>query len=348
MGIGGGFPPAPVTYVEVDPEHLVIEADFAGQLQGSREAEVRARVGGILEGRLHREGEWVEEGQPLFQVDREPYAIALKRAEAELADARAAFNQAEREWRRISGLFTQRVISERERDQALSAKELAEARVALAESGIAKAQLELGYTTVRAPISGVTGLESVTEGNLLTAGALLTTITHLDPVQVRFSMPARLAVARQVLAEQADEQTLRAQLIFPGGDRYSLSGEVDFTASTVDPDTGNVTLRAVFPNPDGRLKPGQRVRVALAVDRLENVFVIASEAISQGTAGPVVFVVDEEGKARARPVTLGPIVDGRQVISHGLRAGDRVIVNGHVAVRDGAPVNAQPRDDRDG
>jgi membrane fusion protein, multidrug efflux system len=347
-GMGGGVPPVPVTYVEVHPERVVVEADFAGQLQGSREAEVRARVGGILEGRLYREGDWVEEGAPLFQIDPEPYAIALRRAEADLADARASLSQAEREWVRISGLFTQRVISERERDQALSTRELAEARVALAESGIARARLELGYTTVRAPISGVTGLESLTEGNLLPEGALLTTITQLDPVHVRFSIPARLATARRALAERPDEAALAIELLFPGGERYPVRGNVDFTASTVDPATGNVTLRAVFPNPDHKLKPGQRARVALAVESFENVFVVEAEAVSQGASGPAVFVVDEEGKARARSVALGPIVGGRQVITNGLQAGDRVIVNGQVAVRDGAPVNARPRDDRAG
>jgi membrane fusion protein, multidrug efflux system len=342
----GGFPPSPVTYVEVQPERVSVQRDFAGQLQGAREAEVRTRVGGILEARLYREGDRVEEGTPLFRVEREPYEIALQRAEAELANARAALNQAEREWQQVSGLFAQRVISERERDQALSNKELAEARLALAEAGMAQARLELSYTTVRAPIPGVTGLESLTEGNLVSAGTLLTTVTQLDPVQVRFAMPATVATARRVLQEQIGAEALAAGLVFPDGATYGLEGTVDFTASTVDAATGNVTLRAVFPNPDGLLKPGARARVRLVVEQLEDAMLVDAEAVSQGASGTIVYVVAEDNTARARPVTLGPLVDGRQMVRAGLAAGDRVIVNGQVAVRHGAPVQAQPRNAR--
>jgi membrane fusion protein, multidrug efflux system len=342
-GSAGGFPPSPVTYVEIKAEGASVVRDFAGLLQGAREAEVRTRVGGILEARLYREGDWVEEGTPLFRVEREPYAIALQRAEADLANARAALNQAEREWRQVSNLFAQRVISERERDQALSNKELADAGLALAEAGTAQARLELSYTTVRAPISGVTGLESLTEGNLVPAGALLTTITQLDTVHVRFALPAPVAGTRRALQDQGEAEALAAELVFPDGVTYPLKGEVDFTSGTVDPATGNVTLRAVFPNPDGGLMPGARARVRLVVEQLEDVFLVDAEAVAQGASGPVVYVVADDSTARARPVTLGPLVEGRQLIRGGLAAGDRVIVNGQVAVQHGAPVQAQPR-----
>lgn len=343
----GGFPPSPVTYVEVQAQRASVQRDFAGQLQGAREAEVRTRVGGILEARLYREGDWVEEGTPLFRVEREPYAIALQRAEAELANARAALNQAEREWRQVGDLFARRVISERERDQAQSNKEVAEARLALAQAGTAQARLELSYTTVQAPISGVTGLESLTEGNLMPAGTLLTTVIQLDPVHVRFALPAPVAVTRRALQDRAEADLLAAELVFPDGVAYPLKGEVDFTSSTVHPATGNVTLRAVFPNPDGILKPGARARVRLVVEQLEDVFLVDADSIAQGASGAVVYLVAEDSTARARPVTLGPLVDGRQVIRAGLAAGDRVIVNGQVAVQHGAPVQARPRATRD-
>jgi membrane fusion protein (multidrug efflux system) len=342
MGPGGEFPPAPVTLAEVRSEQVRLEADYAGRLQGSRQAEVRARVGGILEARLYEEGGLVEEGAPLFRIEEAPFRIALQRAEAEQANSRAVLNQAQREWRRVAGLFDQGAVSARERDRALAEREAAEARIALAEAGVAQARLELDYTTARAPVDGVTGLESVTEGNLLASGALLTTVTQLDPVQVRFAMPAEDAMARQLLAENGGEDWLEARLLFPDGTVYPQAGQVDFTASTVDPRTGNVVARAVFPNPDRRLKPGALVRIRLAVERLDGVFRIDAAAVSQGREGPILFVVDNEDTARARPVRLGPVVDGRQIVLEGLEDGDRVVVNGQVALRDGAKVAVEP------
>lgn len=347
MGPGSEMPPAPVTYIVVEAGDVRVDSDFAGRLHGSREAEVRARVGGIIERRLFAEGSAVETGAALFQLERAPYEIALQRAEAELANARAALSQAQREWRRVSGLFAQGAISERERDRALSDRELAEARMKLAEAGVAQARLDLGYTTVSAPIAGVTGLEMLTEGNLVGAGALLTTVTQLDPIQVRFAMPAGDAASRRALVAANEDADLQAaELLLADGGSYEHQGKVDFTASTVDPNTGSVMVRAVFPNPDGVLKPGALARVRLAVTRLENVHQVDTVAVSQGTRGPVVFVVDEENRARARGVQLGPIVNGKQVIIDSLEDGERVVVSGQVALRDGAAVQAKPREER--
>lgn len=343
-GPGGGFPPAPVTYIELKPERVRIEQDYAGLLQGSRDADVRARVGGIIEARLYDEGAVVSAEAPLFRIEPAPYEIALQGAEADLATARATLAQAQREWRRVDGLFEQSAISARERDQALANRELAEARQAQGEARVAQARLELGYTTVRAPIAGVTGLESLTEGNLVSAGALLTTVTQLDPVHVRFALPPLDAATRRALAQAGDPDVLAATLLLPGGGVYLHRGEVDFAASTADSATGNVMVRAVFPNPDHVLQPGARVRVRLVVRQLEDALLVDETALAQGTSGPVVYVVSEEGTARSRAVQPGPRVNGRQVILEGLSAGDRVIVNGQVAVRDGAPVQPRARD----
>lgn len=340
----GGMPPTPVTVQEVTTTSVLVEADYTGRVRGLRQAEVRARVGGILETRLYEEGEKVAAGTPLFQVDPAPFRIAVQRAEAELANARAELNQAQREWRRISRLFEQSVASERERDLALSARELAEAGVAQAEAGLAQAELELGYATVRAPVGGVTGLEAVTPGNLIAAGDFLTTVTQLDPVQVRFSLPADVAAARRALVQSgsaADEETLQVTLVQRGAPPYPEPGRMDFLASTVDPATGNVMAQAVFPNADGILRPGETVRVRLATERLSGVIVIPPEAVSQSPRGATVFVVGAEGTAMARVVTLGPVLDEGQVILDGLEAGTRVVVNGQVALRDGARVEVQ-------
>ena len=341
----GGMPPAAVTVAAVRPETVVIEADYTARARGLRQAEVRARVGGILEERLYSEGAEVEAGAPLFRIDEAPYRIALQRARAERANAQAALNQAEREWRRVAGLFEQAAVSERERDLALSNKELATARLAQAEAGVLQAELELGYTTVAAPVAGATGLEQVTPGNLLSVGALLTTVTQLDPVQLRFSLPAPDAAARRAL-QDADAAQLDVKLYWPDGSVYTHRGQVDYLASTVDPETGNVAAQAVFPNPDRALRPGETVRVRLVVNRLEDVFLLLPEAVSQASDGPRVFVVTQENTAQARPVQLGPLYDGRQIVLDGLGAGDRVVVNGQVGLQDGAAV--KPQDAADG
>jgi membrane fusion protein, multidrug efflux system len=343
-GQGGGMPPTSVTFMTVASETLQLERDYTGRLHGWREAEVRARVGGILEERLYEEGARVEEGMPLFRIEQQTYRIALQRAQAELANAQAALNQAQREWRRIAGLHEKRAVSDRERDQALSTRELAEARLALASAGVAQAKLELEYTTVLAPVGGITGPEAVTPGNLLAPGALLTTVTQLDPIQVRFSLPAADAESRRRLADAGVQPKADVRLLLPGGRAYEEIGSVDFTAGTVDPRTGSGNVRAVFPNPAGRLVPGALARVQIPVERLESVHLVDAASVSQGPAGPMVFVVDGEDTARARPVTLGPTIDGRQVVLEGLADGDRVVVNGQVALRDGARVQPQPRD----
>ena len=341
-GEAAGRPPAPVSFVVVESQAVVIRRDYAARLQGAREAEVRARVGGILEERLYDEGAFVEQGAELFRIDRAPYRIALQRAEAELADARAALSQAEREWRRVSGLFEQAAVSERERDQALSSRELAEARVALAEAGVAQARLDLEYATVSAPVAGVTGLEEVTPGNLISRGGLLTTVTQLDPIRARFSIPAADAAGRRRLAADPGNASMEVSLLPEQGERHAHAGRIDFVASTVDEASGSVMMRAIFPNPERALKPGALARVRLAVNRLEDVYLVPPEAVSQGMAGPVIFVLDQEDRAHSRSVRLGAEVAGGQVVLEGLEDGDCIVVKGQVALRDGAKVEAEP------
>ncbi|MFU8818256.1 MAG: efflux RND transporter periplasmic adaptor subunit [Desulfurivibrio sp.] len=335
-----GPPPMPVAVLTVVPENIAVEAEYAGRVHGSREVEVRARVAGILEKRLFLEGQAVAEGDPLFRIDPEPFAIAMQRARAEQAAAKADLEQARREMARSTTLYQQDAISQRERDQALTNHQLAEARLALVEAALADAGRNLRYTRVEAPITGITGLESFPEGSLIEPGTLLTTITGHDPIHLRFSLPEEDAarLARRLTGDEAT-RPLAATLRLADGSDYRHLGRVDFTDRVIDPRTGTVNARAIFANPDGELVPGQLLRIRLQLDQLTGVFAVPPAAVSNDRTGPKLFVVEDDNTVRSRPVELGPQVAGRQLVLSGLAGGDRLVINGQVALADGMAVN---------
>lgn len=336
------MPPPQVAVEEVSMTSVNVIQDYAGRARGAREVEVRARIQGILEERLYSEGQVVAEGDALFRIDPNPARAAVQGAEAQRQVARANLSQAEREWNRISSLFERNAVSERERDSARSALELAQANLAVAEAGLAQSRLELGYTDVTAPVSGVTSLEDLPEGSLVQQGTLLTTLVQQDPIHVRFALPEDDAAiqrrARQAMSGDGPRDNLSATLIMANGEEYAITGEVDFTASTLDPRTGSVSARAVFPNPDYELVPGQFVRVRIQLQTLDDVFTVPETSVGQGPQGARVFVIDGDNKVVSRYVELGPVVDQRQVVLSGLESGDRVVTRGMVSLRDGMEV----------
>lgn len=338
-------PPVSVAVQTVDPGTVDVYASYPGRISGAREVEVRARVEGVLLKRLYNEGAFVDKGELLLTLDPKPFEAVVKQREAQVAQAKAQLNQAQQAWQRVSQLYEVNATSEAELDQARAALQTAQASVALAQANLETAQIKLDYTTVEAPLSGVTSLQEIDEGALVTHGTLLTTITQLDPVNVLFSVPAEDALMREkALAAmgQDDGMTRKAALVLPTGKVYPQSGVVDFTQSTIDPNTGTVRLRAVFDNGQHHLVPGRFVRVRIRLETREHAIVVPEKAIGDNQQSSVVYVVTDDNKVTAVPVQLGPIVENGRIVETGLSPGDKVITIGLGSTRPGSSVKIVP------
>ena len=352
-GEGGGQqagqqqqPPVSVDVKTVIPHTADIMSEYPGRVRGRRTVEVRARVEGILEKRFYNEGEIVEQGDMLFTIDPRPFQAVVNQRKAELSSAKASLNQAQRNWARVRRLYEVDAVSEAERDDSLSQLETARASVEQAQANLDAAQIDLGYTRVEAPLTGVTSLRDVDEGALVSSGTQLTTITQLDPVQVLFALPEDDAIARNKAlaamgAQRTSERTREATIILPNGDEFPAKGVVDFTQSTINPETGTVQLRAVVENANNALMPGRYVRTRIRLDTRHNAVVVPNVAVSDGEQQTQVFVVGDDGKAKAVKVQLGPDVENGRLVESGLSGGEQVIVSGLGQLKPGAPVKVK-------
>ncbi len=345
----GAQPQAEVGVIEVRSAEIQLPVTYAGRVAGFREVEVRSRVGGPILKREFVEGARVTEGQILFRIDPATYQVDLARAEAQLAQAEAQAKQAEDNFNRVQQLASRDVASRQQLDQARAQRDLTRAAVALAQAEIDAAKLNISYTTVTAPVAGATALESPPEGTLVVAQqTVLTTITQLDPAYVNFSFTDVEYKAFRELNQQRKQpikpEDLTVELHYGDGSVYPLKGRIYIAEQQVEPQTGTIEARAIFPNPDRAILPGQFVRVAVQGLTLPDAIVIPERAISQGPQGPFVFVIDANDTAQAQPVRLGQQVANGFVVRDGLRPGDRVVVDGVIRVRPGARVKAVPFD----
>lgn len=346
QGPGAGMPPPEVEVVTITPRTVSLDVQYPGRVTGSREVEVRARVDGILLRRNYQEGSIVSEGEVLFEIDPEPYRVALERANAQLKQAEAQYRTAQRDWERGRAVFERGVISESDYDAVRSAYELAEASVALARAEREAAQINLGYTTVTAPISGVTSREAVSEGSLvgpMQNMSLLTRIVRTDPLYVVFAIPeSEYLTLRRLHPEGAEAAPIGAQLVLDDGTVALEDGSIDFTASTVDPSTGTVQARAVFANPNNEVLPGQFARVSVMDLTLNDVLLVPQAAVMQGPQGPFVLSVDQQNMVQYTPVTTGMAVGTNWIATSGVENGMRIISNGLLRVQPGMPVTPVP------
>lgn len=337
-------PPPEVVVATVQPQSMPANFEYVGQTVGSREVEVRARVSGILEHWNYREGAKVAAGDSLFTIDPAPYRAALAKAEANLAGAEAALALVSRNAKRMKPLSETEAVSRKEYDDIVSSEQVAAANVKAAQAAVTEARLNLGYTRVEAPISGVTSRAMKSEGSLVDAQqTLLTTISQIDPIHVIFSftetehLKFTRAMSEGRLTLPKDGK-FDVTLKLADGSDYPLRGKVDFTDVRVDSNTGTIQARAVVPNPQQVLRSGQFVRVRLSGATRPGAIVIPQRAVLEGPAGKIVLTVNGQGMVEPRPVQVGDWSGEAWLITGGLNPGDRVIVDGMVKARPGAPV----------
>ena len=343
-------PPPKVSVVQVDRERIPVLNELPGRIAPTRIAEVRPQVSGVILERVFTQGSLVEKGDVLYRIDPRPFEVQVQSAEATLQRAKAVQKQAQQDADRQRSLAERGVNSRQQLDSSLAALAQANAEVAIAEAGLASAQLNLQYSEVTAPISGKIGRANVTEGALVssTMQQALTTIRQLDPVYADFTQSANELLALRRALEAGELSTVasgeaRLRLLYDDGTPYPQHGRLLFEEATVDESTGQITLRGEFPNPDGNLLPGMYVRVQIEQGVQEKAIAVPQQAVQRNASGTAqVYVVNGENVVELRPVQVARAFEDRWVIGEGLEEGDRVIVEGFQKIAPGATVVPEP------
>ena len=343
-------PPMEVSVVAVASERIDRATELPGRINAVREAQVRARATGILLKRRFEEGSNVKEGQLLFEIDPAPLQASLSSAKASLARAQAAWNESKATVDRYKELVPINAISKQVYDQAVAVQGQNEAEVLAAQAAVQTAELNLGYAQVTAPISGRIGRALVTEGALVSAveATQMALIRQLDPVYFDFTQSStevlrlKRALEKGSL-ERAGEGAARVTLILEDGTTYAHAGKLLFTDISVDPTTGMITLRAEFPNPENILMPGMFARARIVEGVNANALTIPQRTVTRGAAGAsTVLVVDNQNKVEVRTIEVDRTVGNKVVVAEGLKAGERVIVEGSQKAPPGSVVKTVP------
>jgi membrane fusion protein (multidrug efflux system) len=349
----GGPPPGDpteVAVVTIQPKRLVITTELAGRTSANLTAELRPQVSGIIRKRLFEEGSSVKIGQALYQIDPAPYQAALDNAKAALGRAEANLPAVRLKADRLRELLVEKAVSQQDYDDVAAALKQTEADVQYWKAMVETARINLGYTSITAPISGRIGRSTVTEGALVTGHqpTALATIQQLDPMYVDVPQSTtELLRLRRRLEEGGltNNRQIRnkVRLLLEDDTKYPSEGALQFRDVTVDPTTGSVILRIVFPNPKGYLLPGMFVRAVLEEGVNPKALLVPQQAVSRNPKGdPVALIVDAEGKVQQRMITLDRAIGDAWLVSSGLAPGDRVIVEGKQRARPGASVKVVP------
>jgi membrane fusion protein, multidrug efflux system len=347
---GGAPPPPEVGVVVVAPRAVGLVTELPGRLEASRVAQVRARAAGILQQRLFREGSDVKAGQLLFRIDAAPYRAAVQSAQAALARAQANLGQTTAQVERFRPLVEANAISKQEFVNAVAAQKSAQADVAAGQAAVQTARINLGYADVTAPIAGRIGRALVTEGALVGQGEAtqLAVVQQIQPMYVNFTQPAnevlrlRRALAAGQLQRASGTEAASVRIVLEDGSEHPQPGRLLFSDLSVDPTSGQITLRAEVPNPQGLLLPGMYVRVRLEQAQADNAITLPQQAVTRSSQGDSVMVVGADGKVAPRPVKIGSAQGGQWVVLDGLKAGEQVMVDGFQKLRGPGPVKPVP------
>ena len=346
----GGPPPAEVGVVTVALRPVGITTELPGRLEASRVAQVRARAAGILHRRLFREGSDVKAGQALFEIDAAPYRAAVQSAQAQLARAQANQTQASAQAERYKPLLEANAISKQDYVNAVAAQKSAEADVAAGRAAVQTAQINLGYASVTAPISGRIGRALVTEGALVGQGEAtqLAVVQQIDPMYVNFTqsttevLKLRKGLQSGQFKRAASGEAVSVRVVLEDGSEYGQTGKLLFSDLTVDATSGQITLRAEVPNPDGVLLPGMYVRVRFEEAQANSAIVLPQQAVNRSSQGDSVMVVGADNKVAPRPVKVSTAQAGQWIVTEGLKPGEMVMVDGFQKLRGPAPVKPVP------
>lgn len=339
------FPPQVVTDYVIEPRHIPLIFDFVGFTESSHPVEIRARVEGYLDEIAYNEGKLVHENDLLFQLDPRQYEARVEQAKGIVAKEKAILENAKLSVNRLKPLYEQKAASKKDLDNALATLLAAEASLQTAQAQLDDAQLNLDYTTIRSPITGFADKSRFREGALINPGAnsLLTTVSSMDPIWVYFTVSDNDILYAEKQRQNKtfnlpEEHKFVAEVVFSDGTTYQHKGMVDFSSPTYEQSTGTLLARAVFPNPDSQLRPGQFLRIKLHGAERPNAIAVPQRALLQKKGGLFVYLIDKENNAIAQDVDVDDWSDDFQIITNGLKQGDRIIVDGINKIRPGGKV----------
>jgi len=339
----------PVSVAAVVQQDVSLWDEFSGRLEAIQRVDVRPRVAGALQAVHFREGALVKQGDLLFTVDPAPFAAEVDRAEAQVVAAQARMSYTRSEMERASRLWEERAIAQREYEERVNAQREADANLRAAQAALHTARLNLGYTQVRAPVSGRVGRIEVTQGNLVAAGAgapVLTTLVSVSPIYASFDTDEQIVAKaleglRSGKSARTQIESIPVQMGTGTAGSTPYTGHLQLIDNQVDAKSGTVRVRAVFDNADGALMPGQFARIRMGQVKSTQAVLINERAVGTDQNKKFVMVVGEGNKAEYREVQLGAPVDGLRIVTSGLKAGERIVVNGLQRVRPGAVIAPQ-------
>lgn len=344
--VASARPPVNVDVINVALRDVPVVFDYVGQTESSQQVEIRARVNGFLEKRIYEEGAMVHQGDVMFQMDRKPFQAALDAAQAEYAQQKARLDTAQANLNRVRPLAAKNALSQKDLDDSVGQEQAAAAALEQARANVTSAKLNLGYTTITAPVTGLSSFAKKQDGSYIDASnSLLTYVAKLDPMWINFSLSENEMLnlrsqTRSGALKLPQIGELEAVIVLADGSIYPQRGHIKFADASLSEETGTYLIRAEVPNPGGTLRPGQFVRIKLLGAQRASAVAVPQVAVQQGPRGAFVWTVDKDGKAQQRAVETGEWNGNDWVISSGLHAGDHVVIDNTLKLMPDAPVKA--------